>query len=54
MEPIFLQDTLSAQKYRTEPLINEWDDDRTQHAYFRLDGAPCHCTAESLDYLTEF
>lgn len=55
--PIFFQGTLTAQRYRTEilqPFVNQLHDDELQNAYFQQDGAPCHCTAESLDYLREF
>lgn len=55
--PIFFNDTVTAERYRTdilEPFINQLDDDELRTGYFQQDGAPAHVARNTLQYLQEF
>lgn len=55
--PIFFNDTINAERYRTQilqPFINQLHDDELQRGYFQQDGAPPHVARATLEFLDEY
>ncbi|XP_031333083.1 uncharacterized protein LOC116163333 [Photinus pyralis] len=55
--PIFFNDTITAERYRTQILdtfLNQLHDDEIREGYFQQDGATAHTARATLQYLEQF
>lgn len=55
--PIFFNETINAERYRTQilqPFIEQLHDDEIRNGYFQQDGAPGHVAHATIQFLQEF